>query len=77
MSDVCKCWVLCYKPFDPSGIFISQVDYSKKPPVKAGSGLGNAQRFLKAEIPFILDQIAEYMNTSRLVPVDLGDHFFN
>ena len=76
MSEVCKSWVICWKPFRPDGTFITVVDFSQSVPVKAGMGLDKAQRFFKAEIPYVMEEIGNYMAVKRLLPVDLGDHFF-
>lgn len=76
MTDPSKNWVICFNSFDPGGVFISEVDFEHRVPIKAKAGLNKAERFHKAEIPYILEQLADHVDTSRLLPVNLGDHFF-
>jgi len=79
-EEITKRWVICWKPFDPtSGAFISNVDFSNKPrcAVQSIQGVRDAMRFSKAEIPFMMEEIGNFLDIKVLMPVDLGDHDYN
>lgn len=80
MTDYTKHWVLAFKPFDPSGIFVHQIgDTTKQNPIVARHGVSNALRMSHGEALFLLEAIKEHKHLTfyhRLQLVNLADHLF-
>lgn len=74
-------WVLAWRPFNPSGLFVHQIgDLAKGDnAIVARYGVSHAMRMSRAEAQYLLDAINKAPGLTfgkKLVLVDLADHLF-